>query len=326
MGHPGTIWLITDGKAGDLAQAEGLAAALGGKWERRDVAARRPWSWLAPWGPPDPLDDPKRPGGRYAPPLPDLVIATGRRTVPTVRSLRRREGARPFTVFLKNPRVSPRIADLVWAPEHDGLAGENVVTTLTAPHRFSPARLAALRQAPSAFAALPRPILGIVLGGDAGGTRYAPAEIAGFAEALAAALPAFGSILATPSRRTPPALAEAVRNVAAGKPGLVWDGTGENPLPAILAFADALVVTGDSHNMVSEALASGAPVHVLRPKVLNRRIARFLDLATARELIRPFPGIISRERRRPLDATAELAARVLTAYSSFTSTEQRKRS
>ena len=317
MAQPATIWVVTDGKAGDLAQSEGLAAALGGRAERRDVRARRPWSYLAPWGPPDPADDPRRPGSRFAPPFPDIAVATGRRAVPVLRRLHAAGSERPFTVFLKDPRCDPAVADLVWVPEHDALRGPNVITTLTGPHRFSAARLREIRRAPPPFGALPRPLLGVILGGPARGTRYSEADVAGLAAALERALPTVGSIVATPSRRTSEALAAAVRAVAGRRPGLFWDGTGENPLPALLALSDALVVTGDSHNMVSEALAAGVPVHVVRPSALNPRIAPFLDLAAERKLIRPLASGLAFGRQEPVDATPELAARVLTAYSRF---------
>ena len=45
----------------------------------------------------------------------------------------------------------------------------------------------------------------------------------------------------------------------------MWDGRGENPYLALLALADAIVVTADSYNMVGEAAATGAPILVFEP-------------------------------------------------------------
>ena len=42
----------------------------------------------------------------------------------------------------------------------------------------------------------------------------------------------------------------------------LWDGTGDNPYFAFLALADAIVVTEDSVNMVTEAAGTGKPVYV----------------------------------------------------------------
>jgi mitochondrial fission protein ELM1 len=319
---PSTIWIVTDGKEGDLSQAEGLAAALlagtGGAAERRDVAPRPPWSWWAPHGPPDPREDARRRGSRLSPPFPDLVVATGRRAAPALRALRRLSPPRPFTVFLKDPRVALDLADLVWAPEHDGLQGPNVVATLTAPHRLSPQRLAALRAAPPPrFSDLPHPLVAVALGGPSRGARMDAADIARFQTALARAARQAGSMVVAPSRRTPPALVAAARAALASTPGFVWDGAGENPYPAMLALADAILVTADSHNMASEALATGAPIHVLAPRRLSPRLARFLEAAVARGLLRLFDARLETVKRQPLDCTADIAAAVRAAYAAF---------
>ncbi|SEP80661.1 hypothetical protein SAMN05216548_101537 [Faunimonas pinastri] len=321
-----SIWLVTDGKAGDLAQVEGLAMALGGRTQRRDIHPRRPWAWLAPAGGPDPREDPRRAGSRLAPPFPDIVIATGRRAVPVVRAFRGLDPAtRPFTIFLKDPRIGAEAADLIWVPEHDRLTGDNVIRTLTAPHRFSAARLLALREAPPrAFFGLPHPLLGIVLGGPSKGTRYSRDEIAAFAAGLREALPKAASVVATPSRRTPPELLAALKAALADKPGFVWDGSGDNPLPGLLALSDALLVTADSHNMVSEALASGARVHVLRPRHLNPRLAFFIDALTREERVRPFTNMLDFAGQEPLDSTPALAEAVNAAYSRFRTQRNRR--
>ena len=78
--------------------------------------------------------------------------------------------------------------------------------------------------------------------------------------------------MATPSRRTPAELAAAVRENIGD--GFFWDGAGDNPYPAMLALADAMLVTGDSANMVGEATATGAPVHVFEPSGGVDKLAR----------------------------------------------------
>ena len=77
-----TAWVLTDGKAGDEQPCIGVAEALGLSPEIRRVAPRPPFSWLMPWGPIDPREAATRAGSPIAPPVPDLVMATGRRAVP----------------------------------------------------------------------------------------------------------------------------------------------------------------------------------------------------------------------------------------------------
>ena len=78
-------------------------------------------------------------------------------------------------------------ADLIWVPEHDSRRGENVIATLTPPHRYSAQRLQDLRRniRPD-IAALPCPRVALFLGGPGGGYDWPADEIARFADALRA--------------------------------------------------------------------------------------------------------------------------------------------
>ena len=87
-----TCWVLTDGKAGDEVQCLGVAEELGLTPEIRRVAPRAPFVWLMPWGPIDPREAPARPGSPIAPPFPDILIASGRRTVPYLRARQARLG------------------------------------------------------------------------------------------------------------------------------------------------------------------------------------------------------------------------------------------
>ncbi|MGH8118842.1 MAG: ELM1/GtrOC1 family putative glycosyltransferase, partial [Rhodanobacteraceae bacterium] len=84
-----------------------------------------------------------------------------------------------------------------------------------------------------------------------------------------------GSVLATTSRRTPHAFAARVRDALAALPGTFWTGGGANPYPGILGWADRIVVTADSVNMLSEACATGVPVHVAAAAPLPPALVHF---------------------------------------------------
>ncbi|WP_353187005.1 ELM1/GtrOC1 family putative glycosyltransferase, partial [Bosea sp. (in: a-proteobacteria)] len=100
-----TIWVLTDGKAGDESQCLGVAERLGVEPEIRRVAPRKPFAWLMPRGPIDPREAPDRPGSPIRPPFPDIAIASGRRAVAYLRALEKASNGRSFTVFLKDPRT-----------------------------------------------------------------------------------------------------------------------------------------------------------------------------------------------------------------------------
>lgn len=312
---PRSIWILSDGKAGDEAQCIGVAEALALPFEIRRVAPRKPFAWLMPWGPIDPREAPDKPHSLLAPPFPDIAIASGRRAVSYLRHLRRASGGTTFTVFLKDPRTGANAADLIWVPEHDNLRGPNVLATVTPPHRFSAERLAQCRSAPrSDIAALIAPRVAVLVGGDSRHHRFTDTDIETFAAHLASLAHEGAHLMITTSRRTPKALLQRLRDLATQGDHLLWDGSGENPLADYLANADAVVVTADSTNMVGEAAATGRPVLVYEPTGGHPKIQQFLRKMSALGIIRPFAGSLETYRYDPLDSTPTIAAAILEGY------------
>jgi len=117
-------------------------------------------------------------------------------------------------------------------------------------------------------------------------------------------------LLITPSRRTDAALGQRLRDLLHDLPHLWHDGSGDNPYLGWLGLADAVVVTGDSVNMVSEACATGKPVFTVDLEGGNAKFARF-HAALARDgLTRPFAGRLEHWTYPPLDDTAKVAGAV----------------
>lgn len=283
-------WLVTDGKTGMDVQAKGVAEALGLTAEWRHVAPTGAFRFLSPWGPVSRTEGIGRGTSRFGPPWPDVVIATGRLSIPYVRAIRRRAGLSTYTVVLQDPRTGPRTADFIWVPEHDRLRGANVFTTPTAPHSFSAARLAELRaRMPAEIARLSRPLVAVILGGKNGVYKFTDACDDRLKGALASIAALGASFLITPSRRTHPRLLRAVDDATRGSPRILWDGSGENPYPGFLAHADLLVVTADSVNMTGEACATGKPVLVFRPEGGSAKFDRFHQRLEALGATRALP-------------------------------------
>lgn len=315
-----SLWIVTDGKAGMESQCLGLAEALGLEPIIKRARLRSPWKELSPY---------LRLGHRYAfteasdrfaPPWPDLLIASGRQSIAAslyVREESRKSGPPTVTVQIQNPAISPAFFDLVIAPAHDCLRGANVVSTLGALHRIRPAVLAeaAARFAPR-FAHLPRPYIAVSLGGPNGVYRFDTEEAGRLGAALAAlAHETGGSLLVTPSRRTGEANLAALRAAVAKVPAFIWDGAGENPYFALLGLADRIVVTGDSVNMVTEAVASGKPVQVFDLPGGSNKTRRFHDAMRARGLTQSFPGALVPHPVDPsTDDMAQAAAAVRRIY------------
>lgn len=309
-----SCWIITDGKAGMDVQCIGIAEALGVGYEMKRVAPSGIYRTLAPYGPVDPKEGFAQPGSPFAPPFPTLAIATGRASIPYIRALGRRAGHKTYRVVLQDPKTRAGIADLVWVPEHDRRRGPNVMRTLTAPHAFTSAKLAALRTSPPGWiAGLPSPRLTVVLGGKNAVYRFTEADD----DRLQAILKSFAdlgaSFLVTPSRRTHKRLMAAVETATRGSPRMIWDGTGNNPYPDMLAAADMLLVTADSVNMTGEACATGRPVYVFEPSGGSAKFRRFHDALRRHGATRTVPGPLGRIEPwsyTPLDSAGAIAAEI----------------
>lgn len=309
-----TAWVITDGKAGMDVQAKGVADALGLDYRIKHVAPQGIWRVAAPWGPVAPRERFGLEGSAFAPPWPDVAIATGRASIPYLRRLRRLAGAATYCIVLQDPKTGPATADLIWVPEHDRRRGVNVMTTPTAPHSFTAQRLAVLRGSiPLPIAALPHPRVAVVLGGKNGIYRFTDADD----DRLQASLTAMGrlgaSFMITPSRRTHQRLIRAVDAATRDRPRILWNMVGDNPYADFLAHADQLVVTADSVNMTGEACATGRPVWVFEPSGGSAKFRRFHLALQHHGATRPLPGMLvglDTWTYPPLDAAAIIAREV----------------
>ena len=301
------VWALTDGKMGDLVQCLGVAERLGLEAESRVVRPRRLPALFMPYGPIDPAEAPGKPGSPLAPPFPDIAIASGRRAVAYLRHLGRISAGRTTTLFLKDPRISPRGFDLVWRPDHDRLSGGNVLATLTSPHRFSPERLGEAAASPPPWGSNGLSTVAVLLGGTSKDFRFTDRDIAAFRANLAATIAEGAFLVVTPSRRTPPDLHRAVASLLQEMGGWFWDGRGDNPYPAMLARAEAFIVTSESVNMVGEAAATGRPIHLVRPTGQSRKIDQFLKGLEQAGAVRPFRGRIERFTYDPIDSTPWIA-------------------
>lgn len=320
-------WVLTDGAAGNVRQAEALAAALGLPGWRRDLDLRAPWSWLAPHLNIGSRHAPCfRDGSTLAPPWPQVAIGCGRRAALVTRGLRAWSEGKTFCVQILDPRIASAHFDVVVAPHHDELAGANVITTAGALNPVDAAWLEAARARFAQFASLPAPRTAVLIGGPHADLAHDDAYFA----ALLAALDAVqardgGSLLVSTSRRTDARRSAFLAEHFGRHPGLFHAATaqGENPYPGLLAWADRIVVTADSVNMVSEALATGKPVAAFAHGPACGKLGRFLasvgmPVAAPGELLFHTPPTPLRETARVAGLiAARLQARSETAASSL---------
>jgi mitochondrial fission protein ELM1 len=271
--------VITDEAAGNQRQAWALAERLQLPVRHLVLEPRAPWSWLAPR---------LTAGGRlalrpmqqrlFAPPWPSVAIGCGRAAALFTRLLRPLSNGACYTVQILDPRIDPAHWDMVIAPRHDGLDGANVLTPLGSLNPVDEAWLQDGRDAFPQLGALPRPRVGVLLGGPRKAMPFDVGQATALADRLLARQKTDGgSLMVVASRRTPVEVVGVFRNALNGVPSRLWasPADGPNPYPGVLGWADRLVVTPDSVNMLSEACAVGCPVETLVPAKLPQRIGRF---------------------------------------------------
>jgi mitochondrial fission protein ELM1 len=299
------IWVLADPRAGTAAQALGIAERLNEPFRRVDLA----------WGPMArlPLPFPSLAGltpearAALAPPWPDLVISAGRRSAPVALWLKQK-GAR--LVHCMRPGFGAARFDLLVIGQHDApKPAPNILPILGAAHRISPERLAAARAEFAALAALPAPRIALLMGGppraegmDAQVAGAITAKVAGFA----------GSVLASASRRTGSPAEAAMAAALAGHPHQLfrWGDAPPNPYAGFLAWADQVVVTGDSVSMLSEALATDGPVFIADPGGLGPRHQRLAQSLIAAGQARDLAAAPAPFQRAALDESGRVAAEI----------------
>jgi len=213
-------------------------------------------------------------------------------------------------VQVLDPRLPPRHWDWVIAPHHDGLRGTNVLHLHGSLNPVDAAWLAAARAAWPQGAATSAPRRVLLVGAPTRACRWDAATLdAALATLRAAQAREGGTVWASASRRTPSALVALLRQRLAGW-GVVWAtaSDGPNPYPGWLAWADALMVTPDSANLLSEAAATPVPLWIIAPEQASGRLRGLIEHALTSARARPLEALLQPWPVQPWTETARLAA------------------
>jgi len=316
------VWALVDDRAGNRSQCLGVAEALGFPHETKTLRYRK----LA--GLPNALIGASFKGldrksrAQLTPPWPDVVIAAGRRTAPVARKIGRLSGGRCFLAQIMQPGAGANEFGLIVQPSHDRKrAGGNVLAVTGSPHGLTAATLeAAADRWRADFESLPKPWIALIVGGSTRRRKFTPAmarELGRRASRMASR--AGGSLLVTTSRRTGNVTDALLAAVNAPARVHRWPGDeqgdkqggGDNPYVGYLALADAVIVTGDSASMCSEACATAAPVYIFAPPALTvAKHARLHAELYEKGYARPLAGALGPWSHPPLNAAEDVAAAI----------------
>lgn len=316
LGGP-RLWLLQGKTAGDNAQvlALGDSLAFGTGWlaetrtvsaDLRQAAKRR-----------------RRPGleifaaSGMAPPWPDAVIACGRTPCIVAQWLKAITGGRLVHVQIGRLGVKPQTIDLVLETAQYGVAPTANMISLTLPIvRRDPARESAAIEAwAKPLEHLPRPWLGVLVGGPASPIPFDAADGSRLLRRMTELRQTLGgSLLIAYGPRTPIPVQEILELGLSGDGAhriFAWPPPQPNPYPALLALADRFLVTCDSASMIADACVTGKPVELFMltiPDHLTRFSSRGLGFS-----------LDARRRRRQ---RAELAPDILDKLRDFLVTQR----
>jgi mitochondrial fission protein ELM1 len=266
---PLILWLLGDGKPGHENQSLGLADAIARQTHcevhrisiagKRGLLTRIQAAVQASAGLP----------------RPDLIIAAGHATHPSLLWLARKHRAK--SIVLMCPSLPMGWFDLCIVPSHDFKnppRRENVIVTQGALNRVAPPdggeRGGGL----------------ILIGGPSGNHGWDGETLM----AALAEITATGTWQLTDSRRTPAGFLDEIRKRLPAVEVFPHQQTPPDWLPAKLAAAESAWVTEDSISMIYEALTSGASVGLLpMPRNQNHsRVLRGLERLVADGFLSPF--------------------------------------
>lgn len=316
MNKSPSVWVLADDRAGNVNQALGVAESLGLSFEVKDIY----YNDLAKW--PNIIRGRSLMGidlaksSKLDSPWPDIIISAGRKTAPVARYIKKVSMGRTKLVQIMWPGFPWRDFDIIAVPKHDDIpAGGRIINTIGAPNRITPKVLEKKgKKWHEKFDYLPSPKVALLVGGDTKKGKFTEDH----ARDLANKIDLFfgdkkGSLLITNSRRTSEEATEVLKkNIKTKFYFHDFHSTAENPYFGYLALADAIIASGDSISMCSEACSTGKPVYIYSPDdITPQKHQKFHKNLYAKGYAKPLSGRWEDFSYEPMDDAKKIADVIL---------------
>jgi Predicted nucleoside-diphosphate-sugar epimerase len=122
--------LLTQGMHGMISQVEGLAKALDIDFTHHTVELNNFWKIIPPKLTPISQSVYKKVNQSDF----DMIISCGRKSVIPSIHLKNSSKKKVFSIHIQDPKVNFNNFDIIVAPEHDSIKGQNVINTKGAIH------------------------------------------------------------------------------------------------------------------------------------------------------------------------------------------------
>ena len=304
-----SCWILSDGTIGMEIQCIALAEALGLEHEKKHI---KPY-WLNRIFP----SLAKLPGVPLAHnhmqvtshSSPDILITCGRRHAGASIALKRLSKGTTYTTRIQDPKINSKHFDLLIIPEHDRPRAPNIILSNGSLTRITQAILDREAQLiKQEVTSLIGKKIAVNIGGDTKDNKVDDETI----QKLILSLNQFSadyecSLMITTTNRTSEPLKKALTSLTENPNIILWTGRNRNPYIGFLGVADAIIVTSDSINMISEACSTGKPVNIFPLGKNSAKRDKFIGSLEKMGLVKYFNGEYRSWSYEPLNETARIA-------------------
>jgi len=302
--------LLTEGYHGMISQVEGLAKALNTEFHHEIVRLNWLWNYIPPRLTPKSeiilkdkkciLDSEKC----------DLVISCGRKSV-IPSTILKKKNKNIFTIHIQDPKVSFNNFDLIVAPDHDGITGDNIINSKGSIHYLTLEEINKARFYLEKNTEKNKDIITLILGGPNKYYNYSEENIKNILHKINDYIDKYNlQLIVVPSNRTPKKIINTIKNIRSNY--LIIDKVDKQAYLSSLSLSKYIVVTCDSTSMISEAALTGKPIYVaMIPATKNDyRFKKFRDLFKELNIIRELGDSLEIWDYEKLDETNRIAQEI----------------
>ena len=311
-------WCLTDGSAGMISQVRGLAEALNVSYELKEVKLNFPWNKL----PVNllPLSNKMFKNlGEFSldGKVPDILISCGKRSIYASLFIKKKSNNRIFSIHIQNPKINTNNFDVVVAPAHDKIDGQNVITTDLAINHITPKLLVKhAEEMKGSFGSIQKPICTVFIGGKSRNYRFDHSTVVNLGETLDKVMNNNNvQIFIVFSRRTDEFIKDYLKKKYS-KQNIIWEAK-DNPYLALMHYSKYLICTSDSVSIISESVSAKKPVFIykLPTSKRNNRIESFISTLVKKNYVKILSDKLENYSNLYVNETMEVAKTINERYS-----------
>ena len=300
--------LLTEGMHGMISQVEGLAKALDLNFTHHKVELNNFWKFI----PPKLTPISNKVYKDFDATNYDIIISCGRKSVVPSIYLKKNSQKKIINIHIQDPKVNLKHFDIIVTPEHDGVTGDNVISSKGAIHYLTEQEISSSKDYLVGRLDNKKNYLGLIIGGPNKYYNYSNQII----EKVLLKVKKISEInklqvIAIPSIRTPKNIIKMTSEIL-GKNHVAINEVDKRAYLSTLAISKYLVVTCDSTSMISEAAITGKPVYVeeLPAKKNDYRFKKFRDLFTKLNIIKKLDKNLEDWTYKKLNETNRIAKEI----------------